>query len=137
MAFVKLDTGILDSTLWLDRDLREVFITALLMAQPCEFSKSLHQIEVDTLSTTDFTVPPGWYGFVQAAGMGIVNRAGVPRAEGMEALRKLGSPEVESRSKEFDGRRMVRVNGGYLILNFMQYRDKDHTAAIRAKKFTF
>jgi hypothetical protein len=49
----------------------------------------------------------------------------------MEALKKLGSPEMESRSKEFEGRRMIRTNGGFVILNYMKYRDKDHTAALR------
>ena len=134
MAFVKLDTNILNSTLWIERDQREVFITALLMAEPCQFKEPQQQIEVDSLKTTGFFAPAGWYGFVQAAGIGIVNRAGVPREDGMEALRKLCAPEVESRSQEFDGRRMIRINGGYLILNFMKYRDKDHTAADRQRK---
>jgi hypothetical protein len=29
---------------------------------------------------------------------------------------------------------MVRVNGGYLILNYMKYRDRDHTAAERMRR---
>lgn len=29
---------------------------------------------------------------------------------------------------------MIRVDGGFLILNFMKYRDKDHTAALRQRK---
>jgi hypothetical protein len=134
MAFVKLDTGILDSTLWIERDCREIFITALLMAEPREFNHSLPQIAVVSLDLTGFQAPPGWYGFVSAAGSGIINRAGVDRDAGWEALRKLGEPEPESRSKEFDGRRMIRVNGGYLILNYMKYRDKDHTAAERQRR---
>ncbi len=133
MAFVKLDTGILDSTLWIERDCREVFITALLMAQPRECKEPLPQLEIDTLELTGFSVPPGWYGFVAAAGIGIINRAMVEREAGLQALRKLGSPEFESRSQEFDGRRLIRVNGGYIVLNYMKYRDKDHTAATRQK----
>ena len=131
MAFVKLDTGILDSTLWIERDLREVFITALLMAEPREYSEPTRQLEISRLEFTDFTAPPGWYGFVPAASLGIVNRAGVEREAGIEALRRLGEPEIESRSKDFEGRRMIRIDGGYLILNYMKYRDKDHTAAAR------
>ena len=131
MAFVKLDTGILDSTLWIERDQREVFITALLMAEPREFAEPIHQIEIGELEYTDFVAPPGWYGFVPAASFGIINRAGVDRDAGMEALRKLGLPEIESRSKEHEGRRMIRMNGGFVILNYMKYRDKDHTAALR------
>src|SRR3990167_930952 len=40
MPFVKLDCGILDSTLWFDRDARDVFLTALLMAVPYEVRES-------------------------------------------------------------------------------------------------
>lgn len=109
MAFVKLDTGILDSTLWIDRDLREIFITALLMAQPREFCAALQQIQVTTLQPTGFCAPPGWYGFVPAAGLAIINRAGVERGAGMDALRRLGEPEDESRSTAFEGRRMIRT----------------------------
>lgn len=134
MAFVKLDTGILDSTLWIERDCREIFITALLMAEPREFTFPLPQIAIGSLDYTGFQAPAGWYGFVPAASFGIINRAGVEREAGLEALRKLGEPENESRSKEFEGRRMIRVNGGFLILNFMKYRDKDHTAAERQRR---
>lgn len=30
---------------------------------------------------------------------------------------------------------MVRVDGGYVILNYMLFRDKDHTASRRAKRY--
>ncbi len=53
----------------------------------------------------------------------------------MSALERLGEPESESRSPEFEGRRMVRVNGGWIILNFDKYRKKDHTAAERSKRY--
>lgn len=134
MAFVKLDTGILDSTLWLERDVREVFITALLMAMPKEFKIEQPQIEVNSLKHTGFEAPAGWYGFVEASGPGIVNRALVERHAGLKALTRLGETESESRSHEFGGRRMIRVNGGYLILNYMKYRDRDHTAAERQRR---
>ena len=135
MAFVKLDTGILRSTLWFDRDCREVFITALLMAEPFESTDPMPQIEVDTLNLTGFIIEPGWYGMVPAAGVGIIHQAGVDPAAGIEALRKLGAEDPESRSPENGGRRMVRVPGGYLILNYMKYRDKDHTTAERSRRY--
>ena len=134
MPFVKLDTRILDSTLWIDRDLREIFITALLMAEPMEFSDPQRQILIDSLDTTDFTAPPGWYGFVPAAGIGVINRAGVEKEAGLAALRKLGEPEADSRSKDFGGRRMIRIDGGFLVLNYMKHRDKDYTAADRQRR---
>lgn len=134
MPFVKLDTGILNSTLWIERDQRELFITALLMAEPREFQEPIKQIKIGELEFTDFEAPPGWYGFVPAASFGIINRAGVSREAGMEALRRLGEPECESRSKDFGGRRMIRMDGGFVILNYMKYREKDHTAAIRQQR---
>lgn len=135
MAFVKLDCGILDSTLWIDRDSREIFITALLMAVPHEVVTPLRHYEVRTLTETGWEVPPGWYGFVPAAGIGIVRRAGLDAEAGLSALERLGSAEAESRSSDFGGRRLVRVDGGYIVLNFMKYRDRDYTGAERAKRY--
>lgn len=135
MAFVKIDTGILDSTLWIDRDLREVFITALLMALPYEFDHPLKQLKIDCLEETGYTIPAGWYGFVRAAGLGIINRAGVEQTSGLEALHRLGAPEPESRSQAFDGRRMIRVDGGFIVLNYMEHRDRDHTAKDRSRRY--
>lgn len=134
MPFVKLDTGILNSTLWVDRDVTQIFITALLMAEPFEVRSPLEQLEVRSLKFTGFSVPPGWYGLVPAAGVGIIRRALMDQESGYIALEKLGSPETESRSNDFEGRRLVRVDGGYVVLNYMKYRDKDHTAAERQRR---
>lgn len=135
-GFVKLDVGILESTLWSERDLRDVFLTALLMASPIEFKTEVAQLEVDSTQETGWKVPAGWYGFVPAAGVGIVRRAMIDSREaGMKALRVLGSPEPESRSPDFEGRRLVRVNGGFVVLNFTKYRDRDYTAAERSKRW--
>lgn len=135
MAFVKLDCGMLDSTLWVDRDARELFITALLMALPYELRIAEPQIEVRSLQETGFEAPPGWYGFVAAAGSGIIRRAGMEMETGLNALERLGAPDSESRTPDFEGRRLIRIDGGYLALNFDKYRQKDHTAAQRAKRY--
>lgn len=135
MAFVKLDCGILDSTLWIDRDCRELFITALLMARPFELKESVRQIAVRSLDYTGFEAPPGWYGLIEAASTGIINRAGMEIERGMAALERLGSPEMESRTPDFEGRRLIRISGGFLALNYAKYRDKDHTAAVRQKRY--
>ena len=135
MGFVKLDCGMLDSTLWIDREARELFITALLMATPYELKEPAEQICVRTLDRTGFTVPPGWYGLVEAAGVGIVRRAGMESETGLAALERLGSPEADSRTPDYDGRRLVRIDGGYIALNYVKYREKDHTSAERSKRY--
>lgn len=135
MPFVKLDCDILTSTIWYDPDARIMFLTALLMAVPREYLEPAPQIAVRDLTLLGWNAPPGWYGFVPAAGVGITNRAGVEKEAGLAALERLGSPEPDSRSPEYDGRRVVRVDGGYLVLNFQKYRDRDYTGAERAKRY--
>lgn len=135
MAFVKLDCGMLNSTLWVDRQAREIMITALLMAQPKELQEDTPTLRVRTLEVDPFVVPAGWYGFVPAAGSGIVRMAGLQNEEGLDALERLADIDPESRTPDFDGRRIVRVDGGYVILNFDKYRQKDHTAAERSRRY--
>lgn len=135
MPFVKLDCGILDSTLWIDRECREVFITALLMAEPRELTEPTPQIAVHSTQETGWAIPPGWYGFIRAAGPGIVRRSLVDMEAGLAALERLGAPDPASRSAEFEGRRLIRVDGGYIVLNFMRYRERDETAAERARRY--
>jgi len=135
MAFVKLDCGILNSTLWIDREAREAFITALLMAVPREFPDPQPQLCVRSLEHSGWEIPSGWYGFVPAAGIGIINAAKVEREAGLSALERLGDIDPESRSQAFEGRRLVRVEGGYLVLNYMPYRERDYTNADRVKRY--
>jgi hypothetical protein len=136
MPFVKLDCGILDSSVWVDRPQRDLFITALLMAQPFELDEETPQYHVRDLTLTGFVIPPGWYGMVSAAGVGILRRAGYGPHEteiGLRALEQLGMPDDESRSSDHGGRRVVRVEHGYLVLNFMRYRDFDYGAKDRMR----
>lgn len=134
-GFAKVSTGILDSSLWLgSEELRLVLLTSLLMAQPREFTEPVKEIAFGSLEGTGYEVPPGWYGWVDAAAPAIVARANVNTEKGTEALRQLTRPESESRSAEFEGRRILRVNGGFVILNFMRFRDHDTTAKDRMKR---
>jgi hypothetical protein len=135
MSFVKLDAEILESTLWLDREAREIFITALLLSIPQEFTEPLRQINVRSLEETGFTAPPGWYGFAPVSGPGLIHRAIVELTPGMAALERLGAEEPGSRTPLFGGRRLIRIEGGYAVLNFMAYHDKDHTAAERMQRY--
>lgn len=135
MPFVKLDCQMLDSTTWLDREAREIFITALLMARPYELQHPQPQIRIRSLRKTGWSVPAGWYGFVPAAGVGIVKRAGIDLKSGLRALDRLGSPERDSRSRDYEGRRLVRIDGGFIILNFMRHWDRDETGAERQRRY--
>lgn len=135
MPFVKLDCGILRSTLWFDQPVREVFLTALLMAEPKELVSQVVTYKLRSTEPDEFSVPPGWYGFVQAAGEAIVRFSGVDAKEGLAALERLAGPDHGSRTPDFEGRRMVRVEGGFIILNFQKYRDRDYTAADRQARW--
>ncbi len=139
MAFVKLDCQMLDSSIWIERLQRELFITALLMATPIELKEPTPTLELDSLcERSDFVVPPGWYGFVGAASSGIISRAQIEDEQfnaAMVAIKELGEEDMFSRSLDFEGRRMVRVDGGFLILNYDRFREKDHTAAERSRRY--
>ena len=134
MPFVKLDCGILNSTLWVEPIERDIFITALLMAVPFEFKTPQAQIAVNEIRETGFVSPPGWYGKVEAAGPGIVRRALIEQGPGMLALARLGDPDPGSRSQAWEGRRLIRIDGGYLVLNYMEYLLKDYSAAERMRR---
>jgi hypothetical protein len=135
MPFVKIDCQMLESTTWADFPARNVFIAALLMAEPFELREETHQICVRSLDNTEFIVPPGWYGLVNASGPGIVYRAKIAMEKGMKALERLGNPDISSRSQTFEGRRMVRIDGGYLILNYDRFRHRDYSAPERNRRY--
>jgi len=101
MSFVKLDTGVLDSTLWLENaETRVVFVTMLAMARPD--------------------------GLCESTAPGIARRANLPIDEVRASLAKLEAPDPDSRSAENDGRRIMRVDGGFLLTTYKKYRAKDH-----------
>lgn len=106
MPFVKLDSGILDSTLWLsDSETRVVFITMLAMAR------------------SD--------GLVRATAPGIARRANLSLTTVRSAIEELEAPDPDSRSLNDEGRRVRRVDGGFQVINYTKYRQKDHTNADR------
>ena len=127
MPFVKLDCALLTSSLWPDPAASRLFITALLMCKSKTLDDEVPQIQVNSLDETGWKVPAGEYGFVEAAGTGLVWQATLPQEQGLAALEALCSPDRQSRDQRFEGRRMARVNGGYLVLNYIRYREKDST----------
>lgn len=110
MAYVKLDCDILDSSLWVeDLTVRVVFITMLAMADS--------------------------EGFCRATAPGIARRGNMLLADVRVALEVLQQPDPDSRTPARDGRRIQRMDGGYLVLNYLLYRDKDFGAALRMRRY--
>ncbi len=110
MSYVKLDCGILDSSLWAEAaEVRLTFITILAMTGPD--------------------------GVCLATAPGIARRANLPLEAVRHALTVLEGPDPDSRSVAEEGRRLVRVDGGYRVVNYLAYRDKDHTAAERVRRY--
>src|SRR3990167_6479319 len=109
MSYVKLDCNILDSTLWVENsDTRIVFITMLAMSDS----------EGICLSTAP----------------GIARRSNISITSVRKAINTLESPDPDSRSLNDHGKRIERIDGGYRIINYLSYRNKDHTAAARQRK---
>lgn len=109
MPYVKLDAGMLDSTIWLeDSDTCKVWVTMLMMAK------------------SD--------GMVEATAPGIARRANLDLETTRQALRVLESPDEDSRSLDNEGRRITRVDGGYFLTNYEKYRNRDHRAAERKRR---
>ena len=121
--------------------MRDIFMVALILAMPFELTEPTEAIEVSSLDKTGFVVPPGWYGLARIAPDNLVLKAlgdgmNLPDMEdGMENLGILTDPDPKSRSQEFEGRRLARINDGFIVLNFIKYRDKDHTAKARMQRY--
>ncbi len=136
-GFLKIDTQTLTSTTYADKPAWDVFFAAMLIAaqyKPLRLDEPMAQMAVRTLETTGWMIPPGEYGFAPAAGVGIVKTAQIDTEMGLEALERLGAPEPDSRSQIFDGRRLVRIDGGYVVLNMMEFRQRDQTATERQRR---
>ncbi len=112
MAFVKLSSRLLDSSLWLyDHDVLRVFIFLLLKA--------------DAQGVCSVTIPA------------IAHQCMVPIQRVREILDVLASPDEDSRTAEHDGRRILVERGPemrIIILNYKKYREMDYTAAERQRR---
>jgi len=65
-------------------------------------------------------------GFVPAAIPGLANAARVSVEQCEAAIAKLESPDKYSRTEDHDGRRIKKIDGGWLVLNHEKYREKRH-----------
>lgn len=106
MAYVKLDQGILLSSIWSESpEVRVVWITLLALADQ--------------------------HGMVAASATGIAKMAGLPLETVCPALDMFQAPDPHSRTPDDDGRRIARVDGGYVLLNYEKYRDAKDIEARR------
>lgn len=98
-GYTKLFGSIVASTIWReDNETRVVWITMLAMA--------------DRDGVVDASVP------------GLADMARVPIEATRKALEKFMSPDPDSRTDEHEGRRVKKVDGGWLLLNHAKYRHK-------------
>lgn len=98
-GYTKLFQSIVTSTVWSEDDrTRITWITMLAMANQ--------------------------HGEVEASIPGLAKLATVPIKDVEKALEILSSPDPYSRTKDFDGRRIEEIDGGWMILNHRKYRDK-------------
>lgn len=63
-------------------------------------------------------------GIVEGSVPGLANLCRLQPAEMRAALEKLASPDPDSRSPEFEGRRIEKIEGGWRLLNYEKYRQK-------------
>jgi hypothetical protein len=97
MAFTKLDHGIIHSSIWSEPlPTRVLWITMLAMKDDS--------------------------GFVASSRSGLIRAANITPDEFDKAIKCLESPDEESRTRDYDGRRVEKVEGGWVILNHEKYR---------------
>ncbi len=107
--YTKLFEQILESTVWCEPDsTRVVWITMLAMSD-----KS---------------------GEVLASVPGLAKRAMVPVEDVRSALTCFLSPDPDSRTKDYEGRRIAEIDGGWQLLNHEKYRDLLDSEAEKERK---
>ncbi len=112
MGFTKLDSGIVDSSVWSEPPATRV-------------------VWVTMLAKCDNT------GMVRCSRSGLLRAANVPKDDFDSAISCLEAPDPESRTKEDEGRRIRSVEGGWIVINYMKYRShsySDSPEAIRQRR---
>ena len=97
MSFSKLDSGITKSSLW---------------------SESLH-VRVVFLS---FLAEKDENGFVSGSRSGMIRVCNVTPEQFDNAIEILSSPDPDSKSIDFEGRRISKCDGGWVVLNSDKYK---------------
>lgn len=99
MSFAKLDSGIVNSTLWVQpHDVLRVWVWFLSQADA--------------------------NGVVRTAAPALAHACMVPLDRMREILALLEAPDPDSRSTVEDGRRIEKIEGGWAIVNYRAYRER-------------
>ncbi len=108
-SFTKLFSSITESTLWCEPDrTRLVWICMLAMADA--------------------------QGRVWASIPGLASRARVPVEDCQAAIDCFLSPDRYSRTKDYEGRRVEAIEGGWRLLNYTKYRERRDAEAVKERK---
>lgn len=103
-GYTKLFASILDSTIW-DEDCATRILWITMLAMVNRDSQVLTSVKNLSL------------------------RARLTVNDVNESLEKLLAPDPESKSREHEGRRIVKIDGGWQILNYERYRNKRDRAS--------
>jgi hypothetical protein len=110
MGFTKLFSDIVMSTIWREDDkTRIVWITMLATA--------------DADGNVNASVP------------GLADASRVSVEDCRKALEILLAPDPDSRSEEYEGRRIKKIDGGWNLLNYAKYREKTASRAEYFRKY--
>jgi hypothetical protein len=99
-GFTKLFSSILTSSIWSEDDKTRI-------------------LWITILACTDKD------GFCQAAVPGLAAMARLTVQDTSTALAKLEGPDPYSRTQDYEGRRIEKADGGWIVLNHGKYRDRD------------
>ena len=98
-SFTKLDSGIVHSTIWVQpHDVLRVWIAMLALANQ--------------------------EGVVRTAAPALAHTCMIPLDRMRDILRILESPDEDSRSDTEGGRRLIKIEGGWWLVNHAEYRRK-------------
>lgn len=108
VGFSKLFSDIIHSTVWREEmHVKVVWVTMLAMADR--------------------------HGQVMASVPGLADAAKVTLDQCLDALEKFQKPDEYSRTKDYEGRRVVEIDGGWLLLNYEKFRDRKDDEEQRIK----
>jgi hypothetical protein len=97
-GFAKLDSGIVDSTLWMkDHDVLRVWIALLAKCDA--------------------------YGIVRASAPAMAHLCMVTLERFEKIIQELCAADPYSRTSSDEGRRLSEIEGGWCIVNYLKYRD--------------